>query len=63
LVAAIKKGFSSSSEWGPKQEKLKLDWIEYRREAENRKRLMIQNENHSRIQQIFYTFTGKYGYL
>jgi solute carrier family 6 amino acid transporter-like protein 5/7/9/14 len=60
LSLAVQKGFTPSSEWGPKNNKQREEWIRYKTEAKEKRDLMIQIENHSKIQQIFYTFTGKY---
>lgn len=63
LVSLIKKGFTPSSKWGPKNEKIHEGWTAFKTEAKQKRELMIQQENHSWIQQKIYVFTGKYSNL
>lgn len=60
LSLAVEKGFTPSSQWGPKNAKTREEWMRYKNEAIEKRNMLIQIENHSKLQQIFYSFTGKY---
>lgn len=62
-MSALKRSLRPTEKWGPRNEKQREDWLQFRSEAQSNKDLMIQQEEHNFVQQIFYTFTGRYSNL
>lgn len=60
FISAFKKSFSASEKWGPKNPKQKEEWIRVKKEAFERRKLLIKRENHSWFKQKFYLFSGRY---
>lgn len=57
---ALKNSFSPSAEWGPKNLKQKEEWMRVKKEAFERRRILIERENHSWFKQKIYLFSGRY---
>jgi solute carrier family 6 amino acid transporter-like protein 5/7/9/14 len=60
MSLVIKNAFESNCEWGPKDPKIKVEWLNFKSEAKEKQSLLIRIENHSRVQQILYSLTGRY---
>lgn len=60
LWEALQDGFLPHNHWGPKDKKLRNEWIKFKKDAIENRELIAQTRNHSKLKQKIYILLGKY---
>lgn len=58
--SAVTKTFSPSKYWGPQNAQLRVEWMKYKEEALERRRILAKASNHGPIKRKLYTIFGQY---
>lgn len=57
---AIGKSFKPNENWGPSKPQDRIEWLKFKEEAKQKRRLAARNANHSGLTEKLYTWFGKY---
>lgn len=60
LYGAFKNGLQPNKMWGPKNPKLKTEWLRFKEDIQQHKELEVITQGHSKWKRILYVFIGKY---
>lgn len=58
--SAVRKTFAPSKYWGPQNPQIRIEWMKYKEEALERRRMLAKASNHGPIKRKLYTLFGQY---
>lgn len=60
LVGSIKSGLKPNRFWGPKNAKLKAEWVRFKDDIKEHRKKEAYVNNHSWLKQFWYMYLGRY---
>lgn len=58
----VVKTTKPTESWGPKNKKIKMEWVQFKKDAIEKRRKTAETNNHSYIKQKLFILLGKYHY-